>query len=130
MAEGSHRFKTGIFYSQRISEKEYNVARIENALIERLQEDNIRITKCFSDFGYRNLHRPGLNSLIQYLINTDHNIDVVVFYSFDHLDRDKRRLHFVLPRIKRLVNEIVRIKNITDYHEIATSKPIIIESVV
>ncbi|AXI08307.1 hypothetical protein CUC15_04885 [Oceanobacillus zhaokaii] len=109
----SYTYKTGIFYSQRVVEKKYNVAAIEDKIFERLNEYNIDIVKKFSDLGYMNLQRPGLNELINYLINLEKNIDVVVFYSFDFLGRDKRRLNFVMPRIKRHVKEVIYIENKT-----------------
>ncbi|RDW19659.1 recombinase family protein [Oceanobacillus chungangensis] len=107
----SYNYKTGIFYSQRIVEKNYNVAAIENKILERLNEYNIDIVKKFSDLGYLNLQRPGLNELITYLINLESNIDVVAFYSFDFLGRDKRRISFVMPRIKRYAKEVIFIEN-------------------
>lgn len=114
---GENTFKKGIFYSQRIMEKEYNVATIENAIIERLNENNIQIMKRFSDLGFKNLQRPGLNTLVNYLVNSEEMIDVIAFYSFDHLERDKKRLQFVLPRIQKYVKEVIFIHNIKDHYE-------------
>ncbi|MFP3489867.1 hypothetical protein R0K20_19925, partial [Staphylococcus sp. SIMBA_130] len=55
--------------------------------------------------------RTGLNELIKYLMNTDQTIDLVAFYSFDYLGRDKARLNYVMPRIKKYVTRVMLIEN-------------------
>ncbi|MDO6448861.1 recombinase family protein [Oceanobacillus profundus] len=107
----SHNYKKAILYSQRIMEENCNVAEIEDDIIKHLHEKNFEVVKKFSDLGYQNRMRTGLNELIKYLMNTDQTIDLVAFYSFDYLGRDKARLNYVMPRIKKYVTRVMLIEN-------------------
>ncbi|WP_087974720.1 recombinase family protein [Oceanobacillus rekensis] len=108
---GMETYKTGLLYTQRIAEVKLPVADIETEILTYLSQSNIDILKKFSDLGYANRMRPGLNELLKYLVNTNEKIDIVAFYSFDHLRRDKRRVNFMMPRIKQYVEEIIFIEN-------------------
>jgi DNA invertase Pin-like site-specific DNA recombinase len=108
---GIDNYKTGLLYTQRIIEVKLPVAEIESEILTYLSQNNINIIKKFSDLGYANRMRPGLNELLKYLVNTNEKIDNVTFYSFDHLRRDKRRVNFMMSRIKEYVEEVIFIEN-------------------
>ncbi|MBP2078800.1 recombinase family protein [Oceanobacillus polygoni] len=107
----SQSLKKAIFYTQRIMEAKCNVAEIENNIVTHIHAHDMEVVKKFSDLGYYNPMRTGLNELIKYLMNTDQNIDAVAFYSFDYLGRDKMRLQYVMPRIKKYVPQVMLIEN-------------------
>ncbi|WP_010651511.1 hypothetical protein [Oceanobacillus massiliensis] len=109
------QLKSGIFYTQRMPADMQQTAAIESSIIAYLRTQKIHIIKQFSDLGYENLMRPGLNGLVKYLVHHSEankersskaSIDVVVFYSFDQSGKDKIRLHFITPKIKRYVTEV------------------------
>ncbi|WP_339229311.1 hypothetical protein NSQ77_05230 [Oceanobacillus sp. FSL K6-2867] len=112
----SHSYKKAILYSQRIMEEKCNVAEIENNIVTYLHANDLEVVKKFSDLGYYNPMRTGLNELIKYLMNTNQHIDVVAFYSFDYLGRDKMRLRYLLPRIKEYVPQVMLIENQTSLY--------------
>lgn len=113
---GMVTYKKGLLYTQRIVEVKHPVAQIETDILNYLSQSNINIKGKFSDLGYANRMRPGLNELLKYLVNTNEKIDIVAFYSFDHLRRDKRRVNFMMPRIKKYVEEIIFIENDIGLH--------------
>lgn len=97
-------------------EEKCNVAEIENNIVTYLHANDLEVVKKFSDLGYYNPMRTGLNELIKYLMNTNQHIDVVAFYSFDYLGRDKMRLRYLLPRIKEYVPQVMLIENQTSLY--------------
>ncbi|MFC4024435.1 recombinase family protein [Oceanobacillus longus] len=110
--------RTGLLYTQRTIQPVENIVNIEDRIERFLKISNIKRLKTFSDIGYSNLMRPGLNELLKYLANTEENIDIVVVYSFDRLEREKRRINFVMPRLKKSVEDVIYIKNFPDRSEI------------
>ncbi|MGJ9458769.1 recombinase family protein [Oceanobacillus sp. CF4.6] len=109
--------RTGLLYTQRTIQPVENIVNIEARIERFLKISNIERLKTFSDIGYSNIMRPGLNELLKYLANTEENIDIVVFYSFDRLEREKRRINFVMPRLKKSVEDVIYIKNFPDRSE-------------
>ncbi|WP_249870079.1 hypothetical protein [Oceanobacillus saliphilus] len=103
--------KQGLLYTQRTIQPVENIINTEERIKRFLILSDIEIVKKFSDIGYANLMRPGLNELLKFIANTEQKIDTIVFYSFDLSGKDRRRIDFVLPRIKKTVENVMWIKN-------------------
>ncbi|WP_067729629.1 hypothetical protein [Oceanobacillus damuensis] len=106
--------KTGLLYTQRTIQPIDNLIRTEDRIERFLEVSNIKLIKKYSDIGYENLMRPGLNGLLNFLANTEETIDIAVFYSFDPSGRGQRRIQFVMPRIKKTVKDVMFIRNFSD----------------
>ncbi|WP_156289557.1 recombinase family protein [Oceanobacillus salinisoli] len=105
--------KTSILYTIRPVESSEFYAGQE-AEIERYSKiHHLFILKKYSDIGYpaTNMKRPALNEMIKFLVHTEENIDTILFYAIQHLEKDMKRIHYVMPIVKKHVNEVTFIKN-------------------
>ena len=105
--------------STRVKDKslEENVDYQQQVINQYADQNGLLIKRQFSDVGYsgKNISRPELQEMLNYLYYTNEKIDQLLIYSIDRFGRDMKNNIDTILEILELVNRVIFVsQNITN----------------